>query len=207
MYLFARTRSVNPGSFRAGLAAAVEGGAKASEIIGSPVFVWTSIFSPTTGTVMWSMRVDSLEELLTAGDALAADDEFDEWSRNSDALFSGPFSDVVSQVIHGEPTGPPAPFISVVTGTCANGALSEGMALGVEIAEMATSLTSNTTMFLASLFGDYGAVGWLTGAADLATLEADNATLSADADWLKLVDRAGHAFAPGVTGTLLRRLA
>jgi hypothetical protein len=207
MYLFARTRSVNPGSFRAGLAAAVEGGAKASEIIGSPVFVWTSIFSPTTGSVMWSMRVDNLEELLTAGDALAADDGFDEWSKDSDALFSGPFSDVVSQVIYGEPTGPPAPFISVVSATCANGSLSEGMGIGVEIAEMATSLTSSPTMFIAPLFGEYGAVGWISGAADLATLEADNAILSTDSEWLKLVDRAGHAFAPGVTGTLMRRLA
>jgi hypothetical protein len=207
MYLFARTRSVNPGTLRDGIAAAVEVGAKASDIMGAPIFVWTTVLSPDVGAIMWSMRVDHLDELMTGGDAIAADDDFAEQLASTDGLFTGPFNDAVSQVISGEPSGPPAPYISVVTATCANGSLSEGMAIGVEIAEMATSLTSNATMFVASLFGDYGAVGWISGAADLATLEADNEVLSADAEWLKLVDRAGHAYAPGVTGRLLRRLA
>jgi hypothetical protein len=149
----------------------------------------------------------SPDDLLEYGDLLAADDGFDKWSTSTDGYFSGPFSDVVSQVIHGEPTGPPAPYVNVVTGTCANGSIGEGMALGVEVAEMATTITGHTTMFTAAMFGDYGSVGWLTGVVDLAALESANAALMADPEWLKLVDRAGHAFAPGVTGSLLRRLA
>ena len=36
--------------------------------------------------------------------------------------------------------------------------------------------------------------------------EAANAALAADHDWLKLVDRAGHAFAPGTSTDMLRRI-
>jgi hypothetical protein len=207
MYIFARNRRLNPGSMRAGVAAAVEGGSKASELIGAPIFVWASVLSPTTGTAMWSMRVDHLDELMAHADTLSASDEFDHWLSSTDGLFDGPFSDVVSEVLHGIPTGPPAAYINVVTGTCANGSIGEGMVLGVDIAEMATTITGNATMFLSSLFGDFGAVGWLTGLPDLAALEADNAALASDPEWVKLVDRAGHAFAPGVTSSLLRRLA
>jgi hypothetical protein len=206
MYIFARSRSLNPGSFRAGLAAAVEGGSKASALVGQPIFVWTSVLSPTVGTVVWSMRADDLDSLIGVGDTIGADDGFDEWAQGSDALFSGPFTDGVSEVVAGEPTGPPESYLSVVSGTCANGSIAEGMAFGVEIAEMATSITGHRTMFAAAVAGDYGAVTWVTGVPDLNTMADSNRTLSSDPEWLKLVDRAGHAYAQGVTSSILRRL-
>lgn len=206
MYIFARSRSLNPGTFRAGLAAAVEGGSKASALIGQPVFVWASVLSPTVGTVVWSMRVDDLDALIGLGDTIAADDGFDEWARSSDELFSGPFTDGVSEVVSGAPTGPPEAYLSVVTGTCANGSIAEGMAIGVEIAEMATRISGHETMFAAAMAGAYGSVTWVTGVPDLNTLANSNQKLSSDPEWLKLVDRAGHAYAQGVTGSILRRL-
>ena len=54
--------------------------------------------------------------------------------------------------------------------------------------------------------GDYGAVGWITSVDDLAEVEAANAAMSADEDFLKLVDRAGHAFTPGASSMMLRRI-
>ena len=206
MYIFARSRSINPGSFRAGLAAAVEGGSKASALVGQPVFVWTSVLSPTVGTVVWTMRVDDLDSLVGFGDTIAADDGFDEWARGSDALFSGPFTDGVTEVMSGAPTGPPDAYLSVVSGTCANGSIAEGMTIGVEIAEAATSISGHRTMFSAAVAGAYGAVTWVTGVPDLNTLADANRTLASDPEWLKLVDRAGHAYAQGVTGSILRRL-
>ncbi len=207
MYIFARSRRINPGSFRAGLAAAVEGGAKASELVGQPVFVWTSVLSPTVGTVVWSMRADDLDSLIGYGDTIAADDGFDLWARRSDPLFSGPFSDSAAEVLSGAPTGPPAAYLTVVTGTCANGSLAEGMAVGMEIAESATRITGHQTMFTAAVAGDYGSVTWVTGVPDLATMAEANRTLSSDSDWVQLIDRAGQAFAQGVNGSILRRLS
>lgn len=206
MFLFARNRVLNPGSMGAGIAAAIEGGAKASDLIGAPIFVWGSVLSSSVGTVTWSMRVDSLEQLMTYGDTINASDEIGAWLTSTEPLFSGPISDVVTQVVHGAPSGPPAPYVSVVVATCANGSFGEGMAMGVEIAEAATRITGNSTMFGMSLFGLYGSVAWLTSLPDMAAVEADFAALAADADWIKLIDRAGHVYTPGATTSLLRRL-
>lgn len=206
MYIFARSRRLNPGSARAGIAAAVEGGSRVTELIGQPVFVWTSVLSPTVGTVVWSMRVDDLDTLIGYGDTVGADDGFDEWLRSTESLFEGPITDSAAEVVAGAPTGPPADFLSVVSGTCANGSFAEGLAFGVEIAEAATRITGRQTMLTAPVAGAYGSVNWVTGAPNMAALADDNRTLSSDPDWLKLVDRAGHAFAPGVVGSILRRV-
>jgi hypothetical protein len=80
------------------------------------------------------------------------------------------------------------------------------MGLGVELAELATRLTGISTMFVTAVAGAYGTVGWISSVDDLAEVEAANAALSADDEWLKLVDRAGHAFAPGVSSIMLRRI-
>jgi hypothetical protein len=206
MYIFARSRRLNPGSMRAGIAAAVEGGSRASELIGQPVFVWTSVLSPTVGTVVWSMRVDDLDTLIGYGDTIGADDGFDEWVRGTEALFSGPLSDSVAEVMAGEPTGPPADYINVVSGTCANGAVAEAMAFGVEIADAATRITGHRTMFTAAVAGAFGSVSWVTSVPNLGAMTEANRTLSSDPEWMKLVDRAGHAFAQGLDSSILRRV-
>jgi hypothetical protein len=61
-------------------------------------------------------------------------------------------------------------------------------------------------MFVAAVTGPYGAVGWLTSVPDLGAIEAANETLSTNEEWLKLIDRAGHAYQPGVTSSILRRI-
>ena len=52
-------------------------------------------------------------------------------------------SDVLSQVVHGAPTGPPKGYVQVTRGVAANGSLSEAMGLGVEIAESAARITGS----------------------------------------------------------------
>lgn len=88
---------------------------------------------------------------------------------------------------------------------CANGSIGEAMGLGIEVADTASRITGNQTMFVAPVVGAYAAVAWLTGVSDLATFESANAALRANDEWLKLVDQAGHAFQPDVTTSLLRR--
>jgi hypothetical protein len=96
--------------------------------------------------------------------------------------------------------------VQVARAICANGAMSEAMGFGVEIADVASRITGLQTIFGATITGAYGGVAWLTGAPDLAAVETANAALAADDEWRKVVDRAGHAFLPGVTTSLLRRL-
>jgi hypothetical protein len=207
MYLFARNRRVAPANAAEAIAAALEAGAKASEITGVTVFVWTPIFSGETGQVMWSGRVDSLEQLVTANDALIGSTEFQTFISEREHLFEGPLTDTVSEVIHAAPSGPPGAYIQVVQAVCAHGSIGEGMATSVELAEAATRLTGQSTMVVAPVAGPFGALGWITSYPDLTTLRAGNEAARADAEWMKLIDRAGHVYQPGVTTTIMRRLA
>ena len=207
MYILARTREIHPAHARDGVAAAVEAGARASTITGLQVFVWSTMFSAPVGTVVWSCRVDQLDDLITAQDALFASDEFDKFIRDRDELFVGSLADTVSQVIHGAPTEGPGAFIQTVAAVCANGSLSEGMHTAIELADAAKRVTGRSTMVVTPVAGTYGAMGWITSFDDLASMQAANDKLTADADWLKLVDRAGHVYAPGTQATILRRIS
>jgi hypothetical protein len=207
MYLFGRSRRVNPAQTRAALAMAVEGSARATAIVGRPVFAWASVMSADLGTVLWTARFDHLAEIVAADDAVMADKEFGDWVEQNDALFSGHTEDVVSQVISNPPMGEPGAFITVVRGVAANGSFGEAMGLGVEIADTASRITGQQTMFVATVTGPYGGVGWITSLPDLDAAEAGNEALSTNEEWLKLVDRAGHAYQPGVTSSILRRIA
>jgi hypothetical protein len=207
MYLFGRSRRVNPAQARAAFGVAVEGGARATEIIGRPVFTWASVLSANLGTVMWTARFDHLDEITAADDAVMANSDFGDFVEQNDGVFSGHTEDTVSQVIHNPPTGEPGAYVSVTTGVAANGSLSEAMAIGVEIADTASRIGGHPTMFVAAVTGPYGGVGWLTSVPDLAAIEAANDALAGNEEWLKLVDRAGHAYQPGVTSSILRRLA
>ena len=206
MYLFARRRAVNLAQTRAALAAAVEAGSRVSQLTGIPVYTWSHVLSPDVATVAWTCRVEHLDELIEAQDKMAASDELMTWIEQNDSLFSGTIEDSVLQVIHGSATPTPAPFAQVARGVCANGSMSDAISNGIEISEVASRVTGLTTLFGVSLSGMYGGVAWVTGAPDLGTVETANASLQANDEWRKVVDRAGHAFQPGVTQTLLRRL-
>lgn len=206
MYIVARSRRINQAMARVAVAAAVEAGTRGSEIIGLPVFVWSSVFSADGPAVSWTARVEHLADAIALDDTLFADEGFAQWVEDNDGLFVGPTSDLISQVVSGAPTGPPKGYVQATRAVCANGSLGEGMGLGAEVAETATRITGVPVMFVTPVAGAYGAVGWISSVDDLADVEAANAALAADDDWLKLVDRAGHAFAPGTSSMMLRRI-
>jgi hypothetical protein len=65
-------------------------------------------------------------------------------------------------------------------------------------------------MFLRSLSGSYGAVGWLTGHEDIAGMERASDALAVDEAWIDLVDSTGGAFVEDptiTTQTIYRKLA
>ena len=206
MYIVGRSRRINQAKGRAAVAAAVEAGSRASEILGIPIFAWTSVFSADGPTVSWTARVEHLADAVAIDDTLFADEGFAQWVEDNDGLFASPTSDVISQVVHGAPTGPPKGYVQVIRAVAANGSISEAMGLGVEIAEAAARISGIPVMFVTPVVGNYGAVGWISTVDDLAEVEAADAALSSDDDFLKLVDRAGHAFTTGTSSIMLRRI-
>ena len=207
MYLFGRSRSIAPGHAREAMASAVEAGSRAAQLIGLPVYTWTTLFSPGVGTVLWSARVSSLAELETAADKYGADEATMEWTEQNNHLYEGPTNDTLTEVLHGAPSGEPGPWVSIVQAQWAPGKAGEAMAVGVEIVDTFTSLTGRSPLFGRSLTGPFAGVGWITSFPDLGALEADNGAMAGDADWQDLMNRASTCYQPGAATMLLRRLA
>jgi hypothetical protein len=207
MYMTGRSRRARTGRYAEASARAVETASRASALTRMTIFTWSTLLSDDTGTLYWTSRVDHLDELVRADETLSGSEDFMSWVNSSDELFVGELSDVVFEVISGAPTAPPAPYVMNIRGVAAPGALAEAVATGVELAETATRLTGNLTSFLMPVVGPYGGVAWTTQLPDLRALESAQATLRASDEWLKLADRAGHAYQPGITTSLMQRLS
>ena len=206
MYLFARRRRINTAEARAAIGVAIEAATRVQKTSGLQVWVWNPVLSPEVGVVSWTARADHLNDLVVAEDKLNASSKFSDWVEQNDSMFQGPIEDSVLQVLQGAPSAEPPAYVQLVRAVCAHGAMSEALGLGAELAELGSRLTGMQTMFGAGVTGPYGTVAWLTGAPDLRAVEDGNAAMMANDEWGKLIDRAGHAFQPGVTSSLIRRL-
>jgi hypothetical protein len=207
MYIFGRTRTAAPAHTRAAMAIAVEAVERAKQVTGLRMYAWTTLWSPGVGGILWSARVGSLEELQTATEKWGADGPTMDWVEQNDHVFEGPTNDVLTQVVHGAPTGEPGPFVSTVQAQWAPGKAAEGMEIGVEITDTFARLTGHQPIFGRAVTGPFAGVGWITSFPDLAAMEAADAAMEADSGWQELVVRASLCYLPGVTTTMLRRMA
>lgn len=107
MYIFGRSRRINPAHGRAAVAVAIEAASRVNQIIELPVWVWSAVLSDDSGTLMWSSRVEHLDQLIATDDALVGSTDFADWVAANDGLFAGPYVDTVSEVLHGRPPVPP----------------------------------------------------------------------------------------------------
>lgn len=206
MYLFSRTTRL---SSPAGLEWAAAIGALAGEVSGRHIDLWGTAYSPGYGTIAWTTWVEQLSALQAMTEALEGNDAYAAKAAEGAELIEGGIDDAIAQVIAGEPDGPDA-FVSAVRAACAAGNIERGIGCGVELAEMARQITGRSTVFVRSVTGAYGGVGWLTGAADLAEFQADQEALAAEPSWLKTIDSTEGAFVEDVAvtqATLYRKLS
>ena len=206
MYVFARSRQADPAQGAAAVAHAVQLAASVTSATGLTVTPWVTFASGPVGRVTLSTFVEHLSDLGRGMDVLAADRDYLELLQQGSALYVGTAEDSLVQLVHGTPSGDRPSYAAVVTADLANGHLTAGVMKGVEIAEMASRKTGMATMFGIGATGSYTGVAWFTPASDLDQLEAGQAALTADADWLSLVDGSGEVFNPGAAQSLYRRL-
>jgi hypothetical protein len=206
MYLFSRTTRLSSPS---GLEWAAGIGALAGEISGQQIDLWGTVYSPGYGTIAWTAWFEQLSALQAMSEALEGNDAYAAMAAEGAELIEGGIDDAIAQLVAGEPDGSAA-YVSAVNAACAAGNIERAMGCGVELAELATRITGASTLFLRSVTGAYGGVGWLTGAADLAGFQANQEALAAEPSWLKTIDSTEGAFAEDVAvtqATLYRRLA
>jgi hypothetical protein len=210
MYLFTRSRRLDAGE---NIVKAMEWVGEATEsarkITGQQIDAWGAVMSPETGTIVWTLWTESLAVLEQAGDALAADHGFQKLVEKGDDYFDGPLSDGLATLVHGELNldDNTAQYVGVATATAANGRLQDAFAAGIQIADHVTKVTGDNCLFLVNSTGPFGGCAWITPNADAAALDAGEAALMADAEWLPLIDRVGTAYAQDAAQAIFRRLA
>jgi hypothetical protein len=81
------------------------------------------------------------------------------------------------------------------------------MAWGVDMMQYVAKLTGAESSFARGLYGPFASVVWVSRFVSLQAVDAADAKLSNDPDYLERLDGAGDLFLPGsTTQRLIRRL-
>jgi hypothetical protein len=212
MFLFSRRGRVAGGQAQAARTWALDVTEAANALSENPVTLWIGVLGPEVGTVVWSSFAPDLMSIEQSMDRMQADEGFAALVDRGATVMPGGVDDRLAQIVHGEPDpGRDASYVTVVEAVCASRALARGMAVGVEVAQMAEKITGNPTLFANAVTGPYGSVAWITAHASIGDIEEQQRALAADAGWLDYLDReAGTAFqenAAMTTSRIYRRLA
>ena len=212
MYLFSRRARLAPGNTRAAMTWATEVTEKVNQLTGIDVGLYAQTFSPEVGTLSWSAFVPDLSTLEAANDKLLVDDAYVSLIDAGAKFAHGGADDTLLQVVHGAPDpNRQIEYVTTVQAVCANGSVTRGIELGIEIAQRAEKIVGTPIMFATAATGSYGAVAWLNGHADVGALERSQHALAADAKFGEFVDksvRGVYADGPSETRQLVfRRIA
>src|SRR6516162_1052863 len=103
MYLFSRRARLAPGNIRAAMTWANAVTEKANQISSLDISLFSSVFSPGVGTLVWSTFAPDLASLEAATDKLAADDGYAAILDEGSKFIQPGIDDGLLQLIHGEP--------------------------------------------------------------------------------------------------------
>ncbi len=209
MYLFTRSRRMRAGDPGGAIAWTIGVTEQVRTITGRQVDAWGTVMSPDAGLVVWSTWIEHLGELEQASDKLMAAPEYLESVVAGEAFGEGPVVDGLATLVHGDidlAAGAPT-YVTVANAVAAPGRLSDAIAAGIEIADHATRVSGQNTLFVVNSTGAYGGCAWLTGSPDIDTVENGEGALMSDPEWLKLIDRVGTAYNNDAAQAIYRRIS
>jgi hypothetical protein len=210
MYLFTRRTRLTGGDSIGGMAWASAITEKVKQVTGHDVQLWSTVYSMGVGTISWTAWFEDLASLEAVGDKLNAEPAMAELGDAGNKFTDGTLDDGLLQPIYGDPVaGSSAQYVGGAVAVAAAGGIERAMGLGVEIAQKSEAITGLPTLFVRSLTGPYGGVGWLTGYENVTAMEKAEDALAADASWLKLIDSTKGCFiedAATTQATIYRRL-
>jgi hypothetical protein len=201
MYLFTRSATmVGPPS------RTLEYALRTTEIVNDAidleVALWANVFGRPVGTYSWNTMIDGRAALGDVTATLAANASYHEQlERGQEFAGATAPDDVLRQLVHpSELTGDGAPAGSVaeaVTAVAAGGHIADVMGWGVEISNLATSITDVPVSFWSDAYGRFGQVTWLIVYPDATAVDEANDKLNASAEYIASVDGTGELFEPG----------
>lgn len=203
MYLFSRRLRARTGDPAKAMAWATGITERVRQISGLDVSLYSSVFGPEVGTLVFSAFVPDLGALETAADKLVVDDGYLTEVVAGQQFAPDGADDRLVQVLHPTDIGIPTEEVNYVA--VVEAVSGPNMAACVEtaiaIARRSEAVTGRATLVASNVTGAWGGISWMNAFPDLAAAEAANQAISADADWMQLVQEAGNVFAddPGAT--------
>ncbi len=211
MYLFSRNIRLGAGNPEKQLAWALKITEKVNDLAVAPVNLWTTVFSPDSGRLVWTSIFEDLVTIETTMDKLMADPGYVSLVEEGGAHSSGDqIDDGLLQFVYADPKAAEieSQYAAVVRTTAAPGGIVKGIELGVETAQLAAKITGCPTSFATSVTGDYGMVEWITLYSSIAELQRAGDALAADSSFAQKVDKElSKVYLPGAgTQLVLRRI-
>jgi hypothetical protein len=210
MYLFTRSVRIRLGHLQESAAWSLELTEKVNQVTAIDASLWTPVFSPGLGTLVWAAMVEDLAALEASDAKLLADPDYVALvEKGAQFAEDRPIDDALWQLVHDDPDAASANarYVNVVRAVLAPGHMVKGVSLGVEIAQRSKAITGRPTSFAVAETGPYGGVEWMTLADSAEQVQQAQAALAAATDFAQLVDRAnGTAYQTGATQTIYRRI-
>lgn len=204
MYIFNRTRIVNPTDLPEARELAPKLASAASKILGQPITAFETLFGGP-GILSWS---GVFEDMATFGDQsakLAADPTFQKLTDKGRSLWGHP-QDLLMHIIASSITSSENQLYASTSAIPLPGKIADAVAFGVKVQEYVTKAGFKGA-FAASTFGPYGELGWLGGFDSMAELDSFQKFRNSDAGFAKLVDGSGPLFVANASvNRLVRRL-
>ncbi len=206
MYIFASIRNLD----WARSSDAIEAGARIvatmSDLTGLPYTMWFQSFAPTGPALVFTTRIEHLEELDRSFATLMGSSDYqDQQAELDEYLIGSPVQNVIEPVA-GTPPAELTPFVSSVQATATNGHLRAAMHWGADVAERFGSAMGVPTMFARGLYGHYGTLFWASYYDDVNAIEGTQAKMAADEMLQAVVDEGAHNVQPGAVATVMRKL-
>ncbi|MDA8044104.1 MAG: hypothetical protein M0Z30_02530 [Actinomycetota bacterium] len=214
MYRFSRQLRLSGSKLTSAMAWANELTENVRSVTALPVNLLTEVYSPGSGTLVWSTMAADLRDIEAGLDKLMVDNRFNELQEGGFAyLLPGTLKDTLRTIVH--PTEGPSPipdfeYVTCTYSTIAAGHLARAIPVGIQIAERVTELTGSLTTFEADATGNYGGVAWIAIAANITAMQEAEGKVTRDPGFIEFVDREAStvfASAPGATTSrILRKL-
>jgi hypothetical protein len=199
MYALVRRARLSGGNLRAAMAWAAQVTEHVTQTTGTQCGLWNTVYSQEAGSISWNAMFADLTALEGFIDKLRVDDSFSQLTETGiQYVLPGSINDQLSTMIH--PTDAPDPrryeYSAVVESTLLPGKMAEGLALGVEIAQMVERLSGVPSAFMINNTGNYGGVTWATIYSDAAEMDRAEQAVNTNPEFVQLIDeRASRCFA------------
>lgn len=171
----------------------------ASDKLGVDIALWSAMFGAPRGSMTYALRVDGVAGVAAIDSTLMADDGYLTKAEAGRQYLVGAREDALMNILHGElgDTSPPVGSVATVTTAVIGGSYADAIGWGVEMSQLAQSITGVPVMFGMNEFGAFGQLGWIGVTADAAGADAANSALAGNDDYIKALESANSLFVPG----------